>query len=50
MFDTNKIYDAAKNSLSKDLTRNTPADALIINEAIAKAIAAAFDEYEKQKQ
>lgn len=46
--DTDKIYKAAMNSLSKELTRDTKADAIIINEAIAKAIAAAFEEYNKQ--
>lgn len=47
--DSNKIYETAKNSLSKDLTRETKADALIINDAIAKAIAVALEEYDKQK-
>lgn len=47
--DSNKIYEAAKSSLSENLTRSTPADALLINEAIAKAIVAAFEEYEKSK-
>lgn len=48
--DKDKIYEVAKSSLSKDLTRQTPADAVLINEAIAKAIAAAFEEYEKQQK
>lgn len=47
--DINAIYDVTKKSLSQSLTRQTPADAEIINEAIAKAITAAFEEYEKQK-
>lgn len=43
--DKDKIYEAAHDVISQIITRQTPADAPIINDAVSKAIAAAFEEY-----
>lgn len=47
---TNEIYKAAKTSLEKDIRKGEPLAAEIFQDAVAKAIVAAFKEYIKQTQ
>ena len=47
--DKEKIYEAAKTSLSKDIVQGEHIKASIIIEAISNAIVSAFEEYDKQK-
>ena len=47
--DSEKIYSTVLEVLTPILTRHTKADAPLINDAIAKAIVAALEEYENQK-
>lgn len=48
--DSKKIYNTALETLNPLITPGTPAAADSLKDAISKAITAAIEEYDKQKQ